>query len=594
MRGRRTTWKWAAGGLALAAAWPATAQVAPQPGTGVAPPTREELNRVTTATQATPKSRLTISGDIEHGPCPLADPRYAAITVPLKDVQFDGLDGIDPATLRPAFAAHLGRTVPIATVCEIRDQAAALLRQQGWLAAVQVPPQRIADGVVHLQVVLAKLVAIHVRGDTGHAESLIAAYLDTLKDGQPFNQKNAERRLLLADDLPGYDIRLTLRPAGTAPGDVVGDVIVARIPFAVTVNVQNYGSHQVGRWSGLVTAEVNDILGLGDRAVVGFFNTTDIHEQSVAQGSYEIRPGNSGLTLSGRFTYAWTRPDIGQGNPIKARTLIGSFEASYPLIRSQADTLRLAGGLDIVDQRLRFAGLPFTEDKLRVLYGRLDYIATDSASLNATNGYTANEPRWRLIGSLEVRKGLGALGASDSCGPYPYLRCFSLPSLSRLDADPQGGLIRLGGTIEMRPDPKFTIAISPRAQYAFDPLLSYEQFSAGNYTVGRGYDPGALIGDSGYGVQGELRFGKITPSGPKKLAIQPFVFFDAAWTWTRGRLAVADDPQHLYSAGGGVRTAFGDKARLDLMLAAPLTRTPFQNQRGDVRFLVNFTTRFAP
>jgi hemolysin activation/secretion protein len=457
-----------------------------------------------------------------------------------------------------------------------------------------VPPQRIGDGVVHLQVILAKLVAIHVRGDTGHAERLIAAYLDALKDGQPFNQNVAERRLLLAGDLPGYDIRLALRPAGTAPGEVIGDVIVSRIPLTVTANIQNYGSHEVGRWSGLVTAELNDLIGIGDRAVIGYYNTFDVHEQSVAQGSYELRPGNSGLTLAGRFTYAWTRPDLGNGDPIRARTLIGTAEASYPLIRRQADTLRVVGGLDIVNQKLSFGGAPFTQDKLRVLYGRLDYSALDAASLDGTDGYTANEPRWKVVGSIEVRKGLGGLGASDSCGPYPYLRCFHLPSLSRLDADPQGGLIRIGGTIEMRPDPKFTIAISPRAQYAFDPLLSYEQFSAGNYTAGRGYDPGALIGDSGYGLQTELRLGKLTPSDPKKFAFQPFVFFDAAWTWTRGRLAVLNDPRDLYSAGGGLRTAFGDRARLEMTLAVPLKRTAFESERGDVRFLVNFTTRLAP
>ncbi len=586
--------RWATGAAIAATAAPLAAQTVPHPGTGIAPPTREEINRLPTATQATPRSRLTVSGGIERGPCPLDDPRYAGITVTLTDVVFDGLQGVDPAPLRAAYAGAIGHPVPLATVCAIRDGAAAILRRQGYLAAVQVPPQRIGDGTIHLSVIMAKLVAIHVRGDTGHAERLIAAYLDALKDGQPFNQAVAERRLLLAGDLPGYEIRLALRPAGTVAGEVVGDVIVSRMPLAVTINVQNYGSHAVGRWSGLATAELNDLVGLGDRAVIGVYNTADVHEQSVVQAAYELRPGNSGLTLAGHFTYAWTRPDLGNGDPLRARTLIGTVEASYPLIRRQAETLRLSGGLDIVDQRLRFGGAPFTEDRLRVLYGRADLSAIDPASLADTTGYSAAEPRWRIAGSLEVRKGIAGLGASRDCGPSPYLRCFTLPSLSRLDADPQGALIRLGGTIELRPDPKFTIAISPRAQYAFDPLLSYEQYSAGNYTVGRGYDAGALVGDSGYGMQNELRFGKLTPSSAKSLAVQPFLFVDAAWLWTRGALAGVRDPQRLYSAGGGVRAAWGDRARLEVMLAAPLRRTPFESQRGDVRLLVNLTTRLLP
>ena len=140
----------------------------------------------------------------------------------------------------------------------------------------------------------------------------------------------------------------------------------------------------------------------------------------------------------------------------------------------------------------------------------------------------------------------------------------------------------------------FTLAFSPRAQYAFDPLLSYEQFSAGNYTIGRGYDPGALLGDTGYGFQAEARLFRLAPSGPKKLAVQPFGFFDAAWTRTRGPLAAFPNPQHLYSVGAGVRAALGDLGRIEVTVAGPLTRPPLDRHRPGVRFLVNLVTRVFP
>ena len=54
-----------------------------------------------------------------------------------------------------------------------------------------------------------------------------------------FNRYEAERYLLLASDLPGYTVRLTLRPAGGAPGDVIGDVTVQRTPAYVDFNVEN-------------------------------------------------------------------------------------------------------------------------------------------------------------------------------------------------------------------------------------------------------------------------------------------------------------------------------------------------------------------
>ena len=65
-----------------------------------------------------------------------------------------------------------------------------------------------------------------------------------------FNRYDAERYLLLASDLPGYTVRLTLRPAGTAPGEVVGDVTVQHTPAYVDFNVQNGGSQRSGRGAG--------------------------------------------------------------------------------------------------------------------------------------------------------------------------------------------------------------------------------------------------------------------------------------------------------------------------------------------------------
>jgi hemolysin activation/secretion protein len=582
----------AAAGAGLMALAPSLAAQTVAPAGAAAPPTREEINRIPAATQQTPVTRLTVTGGIERAACPLNLPRFQSVQFTLKDVVFDHLGPVDPATLRAAFLPYVGRSIAIGTVCDMRDAAATMLRRQGYIAAVEVPPQHLGDGVLHLQVVLAKLIAIHLRGDVGHAGPLIAAYLERLKRGETFNQAVAERTLLLAGDLPGYDIRLALRPAGTVSGEVIGEVTVSRSPITASVNVQNYGSHAVGRWSGLVSAELNDLLGLGDRAILGFYNTADIHEQSVAQAAYELRPGDEGLSLGLRLTYAWTRPSLGQGNPLHARTLIASAEAAYPLVRRQAETVRLAGGLDLISQKLRFGAAPLTDDQLRMLYARLDFNLLDLASIGDTQGYSGAEPRWRAAGAIELRKGLRGLGASRDCGPAPlYPRCAAAPSLSRIDANPEGGLIRFSGTFEVRPAPKLTFALSPRAQYAFARLLSYEQYSGGNYTVGRGYDPGIVIGDSGIGFQSEIRVGRLTPKDQHALAFQPFTFLDAAWLWTRGALTTASNSQHIVSVGGGIRAAFGDRVRLDMTVAIPTRQVPQASEHSGPRLLINLTTR---
>jgi hemolysin activation/secretion protein len=98
----------------------------------------------------------------------------------------------------------------------------------------------------------------------------------------------------------------------------------------------------------------------------------------------------------------------------------------------------------------------------------------------------------------ELRRGLGIFDATDGD------ECSSVPP-SRIDGDATATVLRAGGQGELALGRDFAIAVSPRLQYAFDALLSFEEFTAGNYTVGRGYDPATLSGDSGVGVTAELR-----------------------------------------------------------------------------------------
>src|SRR3546814_6228781 len=77
---------------------------------------------------------------------------------------------------------------------------------------------------------MAKRVGVRVRGDAGRAERTIAGYLERLTEEEVFNRYDAERYLLLAGDLPGYDVRLALRSAEAGPGEVIGEVAVIRTP----------------------------------------------------------------------------------------------------------------------------------------------------------------------------------------------------------------------------------------------------------------------------------------------------------------------------------------------------------------------------
>jgi hemolysin activation/secretion protein len=570
------------------------AQQAPVPAPGQIQPTREEVQRAPLDRPNDQGPRLTVEGGIERAPCALAD---STISFTVNSVMFDGLQEMSGEDLRPAYQQYIGTSQPVSVICEIRDRAATILRDAGYIAAVEVPEQRIADGNVRFEVLMAKLVGIRVRGNAGNAEQTIANYLERLTDQPVFNRFQAERYLLLAGDLPGYQVRLALRSAGAGRGEVIGEVAVLRTPGSVDLNVQNFGSRDLGRFGALLRGQFYGLTGLGDRTTIAAFSTLDFDEQQTLQIAHDFRLGSEGLALSGQFTYAWSRPDLGDLLEVDARTLIATAEASYPFLRTQAATIRLAGGLDFINQRVELNDvIELSRDRLRVAYARLDLDAVDDASLNRIGGYSAAEPRWRASGNIEFRKGLDILDASDQCdASNKFCTVAGFSPTSRLEGEATAALVRVEFFGEYRPVPNIAFALGFRGQYSGDKLLSFEEYSAGNYTVGRGYDPGTLLGDRGLGFQAEVRFGTIIPAAVDRFSLQPYVFVDGARVWNEDvAQPYLPGDRELFSGGGGIRALYGDKAQIDVALAIPFQRTGILAERPDPRLLISFTTKLWP
>lgn len=572
------------------------AQATPSPQQLQLAPTREELDRAQQQ-QAPRSARLTIDGDIERAPCALDNPAYADIKVTVTDAQFNNLQGISAAELRASYASLLGVDRPISTLCTIRDAAATELRRRGYLAAVQVPVQRIENGVVRFEVLFAKIVAIRVRGDAGPAEGLLASYLEHLTEEKVFNRYVAERYLLLSRDVPGYEVRLALKPAGTGPGELVGEVSVVHTPVELNASLQNFSSRSSGRWSGALSGAAYGILG-GDRLTASVSSTADFREQQLVQLGYDTKLGGDGLTVGGSFTYAWSKPDVVLAgfDSLTARTLFATGEVRYPWIRTQGFSLIGAAGLDFLNQAVRLkptAGAQFdlTKDKLRVGFLRLDMDAADVSEKRA--------PVWRASGSIEFRQGLNIFDASP---PSLVQSNGNTVTPSRPDGDRTSSLIRASASMELSLGKGYWIAAQPRAQYAFTRLFGFEEYSAGNFSIGRGYDPGVIVGDSGIGSSFELR-GPAKRLLPKvNMAVLPFLFADLAMTFDEfddvipgtTTKRVRTDRDFAVSVGAGFRALLNNRFQLGGTVAFPLRAAGLQTHNHDPRFLVSLTSKLWP
>jgi len=322
---------------------------------------------------------------------------------------------------------------------------------------------------------------------------------------------------------------------------------------------------------------------------LSLYSTSDFEEQQTVQLAHDMRLGPQGLNLAGSFTYAWARPSIPDAH-VLAKTLLGTVELGYPFIRRQAQTVRGSIGMDIINQDVDFNHNDLSRDRLRVLFLRLgaDVLASDFGP-----GFSAAEPPWHITGLAELRQGLHVLGASHDCGPLA-VNCLGPGEIppSRLEGESDATVLRFTGYGEFRPMPKLTLALGMRAQYAWKPLLSFEQFSAGNYTVGRGYDPGALLGDKGLGTQLEVRYGSRIPVSVKRPAVEGYAFWDHTEVRSEGSVVIPGR-EHLNSIGAGARVNW-NRFILDAGLAVPLTHLGPLNRRPDPRVLISLSTRLWP
>jgi hemolysin activation/secretion protein len=243
--------------------------------------------------------------------------------------------------------------------------------------------------------------------------------------------------------------------------------------------------------------------------------------------------------------------------------------------------------MDYVNQSVELDHIDLSRDRLRVGYARL--IADAMSNHFSVPGYSLIAPRWHFGAIAELRQGFDIFDATRPCAVASCNHV--LPS--RPEGDAVATVLRSTAFGEFRPVPKLTLALNGQAQYAWKPLLSFEEFSAGNYTVGRGYDPGVIIGDRGWGTQAEIRYGSRVPASANGLAVEGYGFWDHAAIHNLDRSTEVFGRHQLNSIGAGARIAF-NRFALDAGLAFPLTRIGLENRRPPTRFLVSLTTRLWP
>ncbi len=399
----------------------------------------------------------------------------------------------------------------------------------------------------------------------------------------PFDIRKAQRYLFLVSDLPGIRVQAALKPAAGGPGSVDLIVTVSRKPVDAVVNVENFNSEALGSFGGLVRVDLNGFTALGERTTLIGYTSFVAGEQYILQGVEEARLGDSGLIGRVSFSYGDSQPE-GNLAPLRleGQSYVASGALVYPLIRSRRRDVSLSAGLDYIDQvtTVNSGANTLSRDRLSVFYVR-----ADGRQAWRRTGYL---PAGQISGGVEFRQGADILGASQPG---------AASLLSRTDGQPDSGLVRADGRLDLQWLRWFSTRVSFAGQFTDRVLLAYEDFTVGNLSIGRGYDPSSLTGDRGVAGSLEARVGPFNamPGAPKirlpdDINVSGFGFFDTAHVQN---LSSGSQDRTVRSLGGGVTFQLASRLRLETTYAHTLdTVSPNLSKRPGDRVFVNLTASF--
>lgn len=471
----------------------------------------------------------------------------------LNNIRIVGAESIPAGKFQPLFSRLIGRDVSLSDIYDVAKGIEDDYHAAGYpLVRAFVPVQHVKDGIFTIKVVEGYVDNVTVEGGDDRTRRIVEAVLKPVANERPLRQGTIERALYLANSIPGVAATGILRASPKTPGASELDVKINEPGFSGGLAADNRGSHFTGIWTVSANATVSDILG-ADALDAAISVSPNAFEEYSGRLNYRAELGDDGLIGSVFLSGQKGAPGGSLGpNHIRTDSWAVGPRLTYPVLLSWRESLWLDGGLSFQDANVDVLGSKVSHDVWRVADLALNYSYKDNWSGS-------------LASTLDVAQGLPFLGASPNHSP-------DLSLLGRTNFTK----ITFGYSYLSEFEAPFGVLLRANAQYAFEPLIEGEQILFGGTQIGRGYDPGAITGDSGAAGSIELRYDTRVQT-PIALALEPYTFFDGGMVWNRNRGPSAGinlENLSIESVGGGVRLGFPHNINLTIEGARTLRAVP--------------------
>ena len=488
----------------------------------------------------------------------------------LKKINIKGSTVYSRSTFKRWENRYRGKWVSLALIYKFAEKITARYRNDGYLLSrAIVVPQKIKNGIITIQVIEGYIGNLTIRGPVKGAKVFLKSYGKGLLRSSPLKAMDLERYLLLIDDLPGVSVESVLVPSKSEPGASELVLTLKHKDIDANAGIDNRGSKFNGPIQIRGGAISNSYLGLYERLGMQGIVTSQTNELLYFNGFGEIPISSEGTKLFLSASISMSEP----GSSLKEFEVEGDTNSfmirmSHPFIRSRGKNLNGYLGFTSRNSETDLLGTNITKDRIRIINLGMSYDFVD---------------RYRGINlvSFDLAKGVNLLDATNP-GSANLSRADGRSDFTKFSGD----LLRLQ---QLGLGWSFLAGLS--WQYAFDPLLSSEEFGLGGSQFSRAYDPSEVTGDHGIAVKFELQKGIKTDWSILK-SYQAYLYIDQGTVLVRNPSAGEEDQNSLTSSGLGLRANINEWLSGYFEIGLPLSRNVGSEGNKDPRFFFSINARY--
>lgn len=475
--------------------------------------------------------------------------------IAVKSVRITGATVFPESELMALVADAVGQSLTLGQLQLLAHKVTAYYQAQGYpLARAFIPaPQKIADGVVTIEVLEGKISATKLNNQSRVSDAVAQKFLSNAMDeNDMMRQDRAERALHLIKDLAGTDYVGYRLAAGENKGESVLNVNLHPAPLMDgSVSEDNYGSKSTGEWRTRATVNINSPFGHGEQfSLQGMSSFKGVN---YGRFGWSMPVGADGLSWRGSVSH--TEYDLGGAfKDLDATGHSNSFETGfrYPWLRTERRNVFLTGGVEYRDLRDDVGATATRTDKNM----KLGNLGVNASFQDAV-----------------IAGGMTQLGMTHTFGELSI----DSPSARAIDAvsaktNGQFYKLNLNASRQQYLTQKFSVVASANWQWASKNLDSSEQLSLGGVDGVVAYHSNDVSVDRGWTAKLEARY-----------AITPYMSLAGFYDWGGGHLNAKPyrtDMDNKVRLNGGGAALYMNYRSFDVQVVAAIGKDRYTDQRS--------------